>query len=208
MDCIYNYEYSVFDNEYKTKYNGIELNVKYNCYKINIEIEKNQGIISLIWSELQTLNGKQVNGMYIDIFKSSIKGMGKYILCMAISIGLAKKLIKYDKVYLEAVPLSSKIKNYLSDDLDPETLYNVIENYGYLKKMNEFYILKEYDTPEKLKNFIKHSPKIVQEKLNKLFSINDLMNYYRTYGFNKIKGKGSYMVADLKDIVKNCNGLI
>jgi hypothetical protein len=184
-------------------YKGTRIYIRYNCFKIVINLHNNQGLIEMIW------NDPNYNGTYIEMFKSDIKGMGKYILCMAVSIGISENLIKSDKVYLEAVSL--KKKNYSNESLSPEDLYNQIEQSGLLLDLSTFAPM----LPKKLKEYIYTGPNqriLVQNKFNDLLELNKLTKYYSLYGFKSLYKypkrflrAGQHMVAELSDIATFCN---
>ena len=132
---------------------------------------------------------------------NSLKGLGKFMLCSAISIGLENKYINMDtSIFLEADGGSCK---------DP----SLFEKYDY----NDFFEKYPLEIKEILKEYgVKNLSDVPRSDL--LFSIcgivenSKLVNYYsKSYGFEDIsggRGSGVLMKSNISNIYNSCGKIL
>jgi hypothetical protein len=149
--------------------------------------------------------------VYLDYFEVNIKGMGKFMLCMAISILLHNK-ISFDKVCLHVVSLRKdpQLQGQLNS-LNLEQLANYILESNRIGDYQDTINIENNildDTPTKeiiIKNI---SDRSFREALIETLSRNPekLVVYYRGYGFREKEYtfRGIFMEAELADILENC----
>jgi hypothetical protein len=149
--------------------------------------------------------------VYLDYFEVNIKGMGKFMLCMAISILLHNK-ISFDKVCLHVVSLRKdpQLQEQLNS-LNLEQLANYILESNRICDYQDTINIENNildDTPTKeiiIKNI---SDRSFREALIETLSRNPekLVVYYRGYGFREKEYtfRGIFMEAKLTDILESC----
>ena len=132
---------------------------------------------------------------------NSLKGLGKFMLCSAISIGLENEYINMNtSIFLEADGGSCK---------DP----SLFENYDY----NDFFKKYPLEIKEILKEYgVKNLSDVPRSDL--LFSIcsivanSKLVNYYhKSYGFEDIsggRGTGNLMKSNISNIYGSCKEIL
>jgi hypothetical protein len=132
---------------------------------------------------------------------NSLKGLGKFMLCSAISIGLKKKYINMDtSIFLEADGGSCKDSS-------------LFEKYDYNDFLNKYpneisEIIKEYGV-ENLSD-VPHSDLIFL--ICRIVANSKLVNYYnKSYGFEDIsggRGTGVLMKSNISNIYGSCKQLL
>ena len=131
---------------------------------------------------------------------NSLKGVGKFMLCSAISIGLENKYINMDtSIFLEADGGSCK---------DPSLFEN--QDLDFLKKypLEIKEILKEYGV-KKLED-VPNSDLVFS--ICRIVSNSKLVNYYhKSYGFEDIsggRGTGNLMKSNISNIYGSCKEIL
>uniref|UniRef100_A0A6C0B084 Uncharacterized protein n=1 Tax=viral metagenome TaxID=1070528 RepID=A0A6C0B084_9ZZZZ len=152
--------------------------------------------------------------VYLDYFEVKIKGMGKFMLCMAISILIHNKL-SFDKVCLHVVSLrkdpelEERLKLLSAEEL-VEYIFQFNRIHDYQETINfENSDLNNEPTKEIMiknvsLNFLRNA---LIENLSR--DPTKLKEYYRSYGFREKEYtyQGIFMEAELADILKNCKEL-
>jgi hypothetical protein len=136
------------------------------------------------------------------------KGLGKYILCMLLTILLSKQLVREDtKVALRAMPFLS-----CNFDIDSKIKlhYEQYTNEDAIRKIKKFPNLYEM-VMEKISKYV-DSKKIRRRlvlSLCKLEHLISLVSYYKKLGFRSSKATENYtsslkMHSDVHSILMNC----
>jgi hypothetical protein len=171
-----------------------------------------------------TFNYSKASGLYIENFSTAVndptyrfvateeeinisKGLGKYIMCLLLTILLSKQIVRKDtKVSLEAVPYlscnfdkDSKIKLYYEK-------YTTAEAITKLEKFPDLYAIVMEEISNLDSEEIRRKLIISLCKLEHLIS---LVSYYKKLGFRSSTATENYtfslkMHSDVYSILINC----
>ena len=165
---------------YKIPYtlNGtpVFLDIIENNEDIEITIGETQAKLLMSWNiKNEGIKGALLHSFYV--YSKELKGIGKFMLCTAVSIGIKNKRFKTDYIYLEADGDRGSDKEYTPEQIESFFAKYPVE----ITKMEE-----EYEQP-----FDQISDKSKSFKINLIIDNAKLIEYYTRYGFEQMKpGEG------------------
>jgi hypothetical protein len=187
----------------KTPFENILLRCKINEEDIKITAKNAKsivGFLELSWNFKTDYGNIYITGAFLHDFRnmSGVKGLGKFMLCTAINIGLSEKYLKKNrKIYLEANGGNCKELVTYTD----EEIIKFFKDYP----KEVMFIKRTYDVDD----IFKMNKDDIFLNICRIKDNLKLVNYYQRYGFKvhpEAKGRGSaiLMVNDINSVYNHC----
>ena len=204
-----------------TPFEGILLYHSIVGNKISVTVKKGRSVVGeillMVNYSLTVDYDTYHNIVYLEHFEitsKSLKGLGKFILCFAISIGIEEKLILIDDpIYLKAYPLQIKISRHIPEDY--LVIYQSLLENGFLSDLQsivdeQYFSQWWYRKGHKIDlNVIKNIPMYdLVIYYNIIENAKALAGYYsREYSFKPVGNminENIIMKSTIRDIAVSC----